>query len=149
MIDRKIWWSLVIAIVVALLFWLVIWQIKSISNTQPTTASSMQPRAVDMVEQEQKYLASLKDQVAKLKPIMLGKVDSAYIAVITSVKQQLIDLRVPVTWQDYHLSLVLKLSLLEELITGQSTNQADWTKKIESTEGQVVALLAKLDSEIN
>lgn len=145
MINKKYLWSSGFLVIVV--FSVIIVVVRLNNPSAQVGKENAQPQVVDIKEQESAYLPTLRGEVDKLKPILTQTKDSAYKSALASVRQQLVDLKVPVTWQDYHLSLVLKISLLEELIADSSVKGAQ--AKIKTTEQELLVLVNELDKKVN
>ncbi len=78
----------------------------------PTTSAVVTPAEVLM-----HYRTGLAQATVKLEPLLARPLQAPDQSQLMAVRDQLVALSVPLTYQSYHLQLVLKLSLLSELVT--------------------------------
>lgn len=82
-----------------------------------TTSGAVTPVVVmSPAEVEAKYRQGLSQATATLKPLLARQLTVADQAQVAAVRDSLASLRVPVSSQAFHLALVLKVSLLAQLL---------------------------------
>ncbi|MFA4937108.1 MAG: hypothetical protein WC575_02360 [Patescibacteria group bacterium] len=112
---KKIWIVVILLVIAGLSAFLII--ISNSSTYQAITISSL----IDNHEQQlSNYFQGAGNELEILKPYLDKKLTIADTAELVKIKDQLLKLRVPVGYQDFHLSLVIKLSQLEDLLNSKN-----------------------------
>ncbi len=114
---------------------------RSYSRGPASTSSSAETVATPAQVAEQ-YQVGLRAAVAELEPLLDHKLSSQDQAALASIRNTLLGLSVPPEDQAFHLKLVLKVSLLHELLTpGTVTAASRGVPTVASTQAELKRLL--------
>ncbi len=112
--SKKIWLAVILLIIAGLSVALII--INDYSSSPNIVTSSLFD---DHQQQLSNYLKSIKSELETLQPYLVKQLTNADAGNLLKIRDRLLTLRVPAGYQDFHLSLVIKLSQLEEVLNNK------------------------------
>jgi hypothetical protein len=111
-------------------------------HTAPALTNT-QTEVVSAAQIAQKYQVGIRAAAAELEPLLNRKLVAADQAALAALRDELVALKVPPQAQSFHLQLVLKVSLLNELLgPGKVTAAARGVPTVAGTQGELKTLLA-------
>lgn len=116
-----------------------------ITKNQPPTKSVVE-LADNYWQQKTGYVAGLNKPLAELSGLVEVGVEVAKVDQLNSIKQQLLSLRVPSGYQDFHLEVVLKISQLEELLSDSTSAAPSNQLAVAKLQAELQALIAEYNN---
>ncbi|MFH1111928.1 MAG: hypothetical protein V1712_02555 [Patescibacteria group bacterium] len=137
--GKKNWLFTILIVIAALSIFLIV-----LNNSSRSVNSSPIAFIDDYEQQQSNYLNNTKIQLDLLKPYLEKELETSNTPALSTIKDDLIKLRVPVGYQNFHLALVLKISLLSELLAGKEVNNKTKLSLV-SAQGDLKAQIDKFD----
>ena len=97
-------------------------------------------------QQKTSYLAGLNKPLGELSGLLEAQLESANVDELGSIRQQLLALRVPSGYQDFHLNVVSKIFQMEELLTGPYSTSRSNQSAVAQLQAELKVLLAEYNN---